>query len=103
MATAYVLLWSLANLFYGQLPRVPQQRLVFTHVTIIDATATPTKRDMALVVIGDTITEIGPIKQVRLLRADHVVEAAGKFLIPGLWDMHAHIYPRADSVGFPHF
>jgi imidazolonepropionase-like amidohydrolase len=72
-------------------------------VTIIDATATPAKPDLAVVVIGNTITEIRPTTQVRLMKTDRVVEAAGKFLIPGLWDMHAHLEPRADSVGYPHF
>ena len=58
---------------------------------------------MTVLVTGNRVTEVGRSGRVSVPRNARVVDAAGKFLIPGLWDMHAHIYPRADSVGFPHF
>ncbi len=64
--------------------------LVFTHVTVIDATGAAAKPDMTVVVTGDRITGLGKSGKVRVPREAQVVDATGKFLIPGLWDMHIH-------------
>ena len=64
--------------------------LVLTHVTVIDATGAPARREMTVVITGDRITELGPARKVRILKGARVVDATGKFLIPGLWDMHVH-------------
>jgi imidazolonepropionase-like amidohydrolase len=60
-------------------------------VTVIDATGAEAKSDMTVVITGDRITTIGKAAEVKIPKDAQVVEAAGKFLIPGLWDMHTHI------------
>ncbi|HKY03971.1 MAG TPA: amidohydrolase, partial [Blastocatellia bacterium] len=70
-------------------PAMPKQ-IAFTHVTVIDATGAPPLPGMTVVITGDRITTIGPAGKVRIPRQAEVVEARGKFLIPGLWDMHTH-------------
>lgn len=62
----------------------------FTHVTIIDATGAPTKSDMTLVVVGDRIAALGKFSKTHIPSDARVIDARGKFLIPGLWDMHVH-------------
>ena len=74
--------------------------LVFTHVTVIDATGAPAKPDMTVVVEGSRITALGPSVSVAAPRGASVIDAAGKFLIPGLWDMHAHL-TDATEAAFP--
>jgi len=64
--------------------------LAITHVAVIDATGSPANPDMTVVITGDRITEIGKTEKIRLPKGARVVEGTGKFLIPGLWDMHAH-------------
>ena len=66
--------------------------LVFTHVTIIDVTGAPAKSDMTVAITGNRITELGPSTDMRVPQGAQVVDATGKFLIPGLWDMHVHWY-----------
>src|SRR4029453_5217412 len=66
--------------------------LVFTHVTVIDATGAPAKPEMTVIINGDRITEIGKTGEVRVPKDAQVVDSTGKFLIPGLWDMHVHWY-----------
>ncbi|MEK6325324.1 MAG: amidohydrolase family protein [Acidobacteriota bacterium] len=66
--------------------------LMFTHVTVIDATGAPANSDMTVMIFGDRITELGKTREVRLPKDAQVVDATGKFLIPGLWDMHVHWY-----------
>ncbi|MGH9842715.1 MAG: amidohydrolase family protein, partial [Blastocatellia bacterium] len=46
---------------------------------------------------GGRITELGPAKKVRVPKDAQVVDATGRFLIPGLWDMHAH-WQRKDRL-----
>ena len=66
--------------------------LAITHVTVIDATGSPAQGDRTVVITGDRITSIGPSTDVRALEGARVVDGTGKFLIPGLWDMHVHWY-----------
>jgi len=66
------------------------QQLVFTHVTVIDMTGARPKKDMTVVISGDRIKEIGPARSTPVPTGAQVVNGTGKFLIPGLWDMHVH-------------
>ena len=72
--------------------------LVFTHVTIIDATGQPALPDRNVVVVGDRIQAIGISGKVRAPRRARIVNAAGKFMIPGLWDMHVHLRGGQDLI-----
>jgi hypothetical protein len=62
----------------------------FTHVTVIDATGARPKPDMTVVVQGDRITQLGRSADIRIQPGLTVVDLRGKFLIPGLSDMHVH-------------
>jgi imidazolonepropionase-like amidohydrolase len=64
--------------------------LAITHVTVIDATGSPTQPDMTVVIEGDRIAVVGKSVDVRVPEGAQVVDATGKFLIPGLVDMHVH-------------
>jgi hypothetical protein len=64
--------------------------LAFVHVNVIDATGSPVQADMTVVVQGKEILQIGKSKDVAVPKSTKVVESRGKYLIPGLWDMHAH-------------
>ncbi len=66
--------------------------LVFTHVTVIDATGASPRPDMTVMTTGNRITVIGKTAAVTIPRSAQVINGTGKFLIPGLWDMHAHWY-----------
>lgn len=65
--------------------------VAITHVTVIDATGAAPKPDETVVLVGDRIAAIGPSATAHIPRGAVVVEGAGKFLIPGLWDMHVHL------------
>jgi imidazolonepropionase-like amidohydrolase len=66
--------------------------LVLTHVTLIDGTDAPARPDTSVVVSGERIQAIGPSRELHAPKGAKVVDATGKFLIPGLWDMHVHWY-----------
>jgi cytosine/adenosine deaminase-related metal-dependent hydrolase len=64
--------------------------LALTHVTIIDPGVGKPQRDMTILVRGQDIAAVGRAKQVTLPDAVKVIDGTGKFVIPGLWDMHSH-------------
>lgn len=76
----------------GQVNRTVQSSpIVFRHVTVIDVTGDPPESDMTVIVTGNLISAIGKAGKVRVPENAQVIDAAGKFLIPGLWDMHVHL------------
>jgi imidazolonepropionase-like amidohydrolase len=68
------------------------QPLAITHVTLIDTVAGRALPEMTVVISGDRITAVGAAKSVKVPRGAQVLDGRGKFLIPGLWDMHAHLF-----------
>jgi imidazolonepropionase-like amidohydrolase len=82
--------------------------LVFIHVNIIDATGAPVQPDMTVIVRGQRIVEIAKSGQAKIPADAKVVDASGKYLIPGLWDMHVHTVfgdwlPRDEKITLPLF
>jgi hypothetical protein len=69
-----------------------QATLIVTHATIIDTAGGANKTDMTVFITGDRITDIKKTGKVRPPEKALVIDATGKFLIPGLWDMHVHWY-----------
>ena len=67
-----------------------QRPIAFTHVAVIDGTDTVARLDQTVVARGTRIAAVGPARSTPVPRDARVVEARGKFLIPGLWDMHVH-------------
>ena len=66
--------------------------IVFEHVAVVDTANASLQPDMTVVIVGDHITDVGKAVQIKAPNNAQVVDARGKFLIPGLWDMHVHIF-----------
>jgi imidazolonepropionase-like amidohydrolase len=71
----------------------PEQSIVITHVTVIEITGGPPLIDRTVVIYNHRISSIAGAT-VTLPQAARVIDASGKFLIPGLCDMHAHFSDR---------
>jgi imidazolonepropionase-like amidohydrolase len=65
--------------------------IAITHVSVIDGTGAPESSDMCVLVQGDRISRVDKNSKVSIPPGALVVNASGKFLIPGLWDMHVHL------------
>jgi imidazolonepropionase-like amidohydrolase len=61
-----------------------------TGATLIDGTGRPPVPDSVVVVRGDRIVAAGPRSAVKVPAGARTVDGRGKWLMPGLWDMHAH-------------
>lgn len=69
----------------------PSNVLVFTNATLIDGTGAAPRPNTTIVVVGDRIAAVGnhetaPPPGVR------VVDLRGRYVLPGLWDMHSHMF-----------
>ncbi len=76
--------------------------LVIEHVTLIDGSDTPPRADMSIAIKGEHIVAVAPSSAIRHLNAPARIDARGQYLIPGLWDMHVHLFGYSESA-FPLF
>jgi amidohydrolase family protein len=70
--------------------KTPPESLLFTNVNIVDTRQGRVERNMTVLVEEGHIRSIARYGLIAGGRGLRVVNAAGKYLIPGLWDMHAH-------------
>ena len=77
------------------------QPLAFADVTVIDVEDGTARPGMTVIVSGDRITSVGPTSTVAVPDGATVIDASGKYLIPGLWDMHAHVFFDGMDGYFP--
>jgi imidazolonepropionase-like amidohydrolase len=68
-------------------PVVP---IAITHVTVIDGSSPRPRPDQTVIVEGRRIAAVEPASSARVPLAARVLDGRGRFLIPGLWDMHVH-------------
>ena len=66
--------------------------IYITHVTVIDTETGKEEPERTVVISGDRISEVGDSKGVKVPPAANVLDVTGKYLIPGLWDMHVHTW-----------
>lgn len=84
------LLSAVASTLHTQPSRALQPRLAIVNVAVIDATGSAIQYHKTVLVAGNHIDAIVDAKghlpnETRIIRGD------GRFLIPGLWDMHVHL------------
>ncbi|HTJ21791.1 MAG TPA: S8 family serine peptidase [Gemmatimonadaceae bacterium] len=65
--------------------------LAFTHASVVDVEGGRVLPDQTVVISGNRIQAVGANAITRTPADARVVDATGKYLIPGLWDMHVHL------------
>ncbi len=66
--------------------------VAFRDVAVVDVAEGLLIRNQTVLIEGDRIRAIGPVGEISIPRGTVVIEASGKYLIPGLMDMHVHIF-----------
>jgi imidazolonepropionase-like amidohydrolase len=74
----------------AQLSERPAGGLAITHARLFDSEKRRMRDDMTVVVAGDRITAVGG-PSTKIPNGAKVVDARGRTLLPGLWDMHVHV------------
>jgi imidazolonepropionase-like amidohydrolase len=72
-------------------PGLPAQTLRIVNATVVDVSNGELHRGMTIVVRGNRIASVAPTSK-GVSTEGQVVDAAGAYVIPGLWDMHTHVY-----------
>ena len=85
-----VTVWIAAQTTYG----FAQDSLAITNVTVIDGTDARPRPAMTILVANGKITAVERSNRLKLPAHVRRFDAAGKFAIPGLWDMHVHIWDK---------
>jgi imidazolonepropionase-like amidohydrolase len=65
--------------------------LAIDHVTVIDVTGGPELADQIVVITAGSIVGVAKSGSLEIPKDAQRIDAHGKFLIPGLWDMHTHV------------
>lgn len=76
-----------------------QADVMIRHVTVIDVEHARAVAEQAVVMRGGDVVAVGKDREIaREWQARDVVEGKGRFLIPGLWDMHVHFGGGPDLI-----
>jgi imidazolonepropionase-like amidohydrolase len=73
-----------------------QKEIVFRSVNVIPMDKERVMENQTVVVKGGKITAMGDASKIKYSSNALVIEAKGKYLIPGLAEMHAHVPPIDD-------
>lgn len=75
--------------------RAADTSFAFTHVNVVDVVNGRILPDRTVVVSRGAVAAV--TQSGKIAFAGRVIPAAGKFLIPGMWDMHAHMELTGES------
>jgi imidazolonepropionase-like amidohydrolase len=76
-----------------------QTDLVIRNVTIIDVSSGTAIPKRSILIHGTQITAVSPT--IRAPKQAQIIDGTGKFVIPGLWDMHVHLRERSQLPLYP--
>jgi imidazolonepropionase-like amidohydrolase len=74
----------------AKLAHHPANGVLFTHANVFDSDAKKIIPNQDVLITGNRITSVGA-HQDRSVPSVELIDATGKTLLPGLWDMHAHV------------
>jgi imidazolonepropionase-like amidohydrolase len=92
-----------ALLLLASFPMEAQEApIAFVGVSVVDVVRGRVEPDQTVVVEGDRIVGVGRRDQVAVPAGARTVDGRGRFLIPGLWDMHVHaVNPGIQELFLP--
>jgi hypothetical protein len=67
--------------------------------TLFDSETGGTRPGTTVILSGDRISAVGPDATTPIPAGARVIDANGKALLPGMWDMHAHVDMAMESDG----
>jgi imidazolonepropionase-like amidohydrolase len=72
----------------------PAGELALVHASLFDSESAQVRPHVTVVISGNKIVDVGEDGKVQVPPGAEVIDASGKFLMPGLWDMHVHLFPN---------
>lgn len=81
-------------------PASTDEATAFVGVTVLPMDSERTLEGQTVLIRGDRIVEVGPADSVEVPAGARVIEEDGKYLLPGLAEMHGHIPPPEAPVEY---
>ena len=81
-----------------RLSRKLDKPLVIRNARLFDSVTATVKDGMSVRIESRGILLVLPDREMTVLPSDEVIDAKGKMLLPGLWDMHVHLGDWDDGV-----
>ena len=75
----------------AKLSRHPKGTVAFTNADLFDAVSGKVIPGSTVIVERDRIIAVGPSASTKVPAGAEVIDATGKTLMPGMWDMHVHL------------
>src|SRR5688572_29048350 len=72
--------------------------LAIRNVSVLPMTSNAVIRDAAVLVRDGRITFVGPERDLRVPQGARLIDGGGGYLMPGLADMHTHLFSDGDEV-----
>jgi len=100
-----VVLFAIIAITQSAWSQISDSPIAFVHVQVVDVRSGDTQQDMTVLLSKNRIGQIGSSKIVHVPKNVRAIDARGKYLIPGLWDLHVHTLWDADRppLFFPLF
>ncbi|MBV6427814.1 MAG: Adenine deaminase [Haliscomenobacter sp.] len=83
-----LLAWLSVGEAWGQ---ATAPEVAFVNVSVIPMTGKRVLRNQTVLVRGPVVYKIGPAKKIKPIDGALVIDGTGKYLMPGISEMHAHI------------
>lgn len=77
-------------------PRATPGTFAFTNVDVLPMDREGILERQTVIVVDGVISQIGPTDEIRVDAGTTVVDGTGRYLMPGLSEMHAHVPPGDD-------
>jgi len=84
---------------FKQYSEILRKHLLITHATLFQSSDASVQSNMSVEVGNGKIISIFSSDRKIPIHADSTIDAKGKFLMPGLWDMHSH-YGNSDGIWY---
>jgi len=89
-------------LYAGVQTESNNNKFTIKNVTIVNVKTGKLQPNMSVVIEGNSIKEIVNSDKISIKKNMCYINAKGKYLIPGLWDMHTHLVGNQD-IAFPSY
>ena len=73
-----------------ELTRVPAGALAIVHARLFDPRDLAVTPNMSVLIEGEHVARVAPDAEFKVPAGAEVIDARGRFLMPGLWDNHQH-------------
>ncbi|HEY2747184.1 MAG TPA: amidohydrolase family protein [Polyangia bacterium] len=76
---------------FATLAKKPQRPLAIVHARLFDAESAQSRPATTVIVDGERFAAVGADRAVMIPPGAEIIDATGKTLLPGLWDLHTHL------------